>query len=110
MFLFTGIVKLIGLAGTVAFLGQLGLPGWLAYFVTAGEILSGLAMLTGLYVRYAGWILAAIMAGASIRYFFNSCSGSPDSPNESCMPINSIGTGWVRAKNSATALPSPPAT
>ena len=39
-----------------------------------------------------------------------SSFGFPDSPNRFCTPINSIGTGHVLAKSSATADPIPPAT
>src|SRR5206468_1217686 len=51
---------------------------------------------------------AAAIAGPFRPYFSASSSGSPDSPNWSRTPTNSIGQGCVCASASATALPRPP--
>jgi uncharacterized membrane protein YphA (DoxX/SURF4 family) len=73
VFLFHGISKIMNLPGTVGFFGQLGLPAFLAYAVAFGETLAGLAMMSGLYTKYAGWFIAAVMAGAV--YFAKFPSG-----------------------------------
>lgn len=63
-FLFHGISKVMNLAGTIGFFGRLGLSASLAYVIAFGEVLAGLAMLSGLYTKYAGWFISAVMVGA----------------------------------------------
>jgi putative oxidoreductase len=50
--------------GTVAFFESIGLPGFFAYLVIAGEALGGLALLAGVLVRPAALGLALISFGA----------------------------------------------
>lgn len=68
VFLMHGGQKLFefGLAGTAGAMTQMGipLPQLSAVVVTAVELLGGLAMLSGLYVRLAGLLLAGDMAVA----------------------------------------------
>lgn len=51
---------------------------------------------------------ARTISFARIPYLVKSSSGSPLSPKESCIPIDSIGTGICRLKLSATAPAKPP--
>lgn len=53
------------LAGTAAFFGSLGLPGWLAYPVFAAELAGGIAILLGIYARQMSLLLIPIMLGAA---------------------------------------------
>lgn len=55
-----------GMAAVTTMFGDLGLPGWLAYPVSAAEVLGGIALVLGLGTRYAAWALAVIMAGAIV--------------------------------------------
>ncbi|MFD2372133.1 DoxX family protein [Brevibacillus sp. GCM10020057] len=65
IFLVHGFAKLQkGMAAVAAIFAALGLPGWLAYPVTAVEIAGGLALILGIWARPAAWALAAVMAGA----------------------------------------------
>jgi putative oxidoreductase len=47
----------------VAFFASSGFPGWTAYLVTAGELLGGLALLSGVLVRSASLALIPIFLG-----------------------------------------------
>lgn len=51
-------------AGTVQFFGSLGLPGSLAYFVIAAEVLGGVALILGVYSRLTALALTPILLGA----------------------------------------------
>ena len=67
-FLMHGGMKLfvMGMAGVTGMFTHMGIPlaAVAAPLVTAVEILGGLAVLTGLFTRWAGLLLAADMAGA----------------------------------------------
>lgn len=67
IFLVHGAAKLQkGMTVVAAMFGDLGLPPWLAYPVTAVEIAGGLALILGIWSRMAAWALAVIMAGAIV--------------------------------------------
>ncbi|MDF2683417.1 MAG: DoxX family protein [Brevibacillus sp.] len=67
IFLVHGIAKLQkGMAVVTAMFGDLGLPPWLAYPVMAVEIVGGLALILGIWSRYAARALAVIMMGAIV--------------------------------------------
>lgn len=61
VFIYAGWMKFSDMDATVAGFGQIGLAPFLAYLVAAVELLSGVAMLLGSYVRHAGLALAIIM-------------------------------------------------
>lgn len=70
LFLPAGISKLTGFAGTVGYIGSIGLP-----LATSGavlaivvEIVGGLAILTGFYTRAAALVLAAFTVVASVLF------------------------------------------
>ncbi len=56
-----GWQKLTNIGMVSGFFGTLGVPSFLAWVVALGEFLGGLAMILGVGVKYAGWLLAAIM-------------------------------------------------
>ena len=64
VFIAHGWQKFQNLSGTVAFFDSIGLSALVAYFVATVELLSGLAMLAGIYTRWAGLLLAITMAVA----------------------------------------------
>lgn len=53
-------------AGTVGFFQSLGLPGVLAYATIAAEVLGGIALILGVYVRVVSIALIPILLGAII--------------------------------------------
>lgn len=63
-FVLHGVMKFMNLGGTSGFFGSLGIPPWFAYIVAAVEVLGGLALIVGLWTRWAGYLLALIMLGA----------------------------------------------
>ena len=59
------------LPGTIAFFEAHGLPGWTAYPVLGVELLGGLCLVTGLYVRVAALALLPVMFGALVPHASN---------------------------------------
>jgi len=57
--------------GTVAFFGSLGLPEIVAYAVIAGEIVGGLALILGVFVRTAAIALVPVLLGATWAHIGN---------------------------------------
>lgn len=70
MLLAHGLTKLLVFtpAGTAGFFESIGFPGFLVYPVMAGEILLGLAMILGVYSRFAALAALPIMVGAIIPH------------------------------------------
>ncbi|MBK8973138.1 MAG: DoxX family protein [Hahellaceae bacterium] len=62
-----GLLKVLvfTLPGTVGFFSSLGLPPMAAYLTVAGELLGGLALLTGSYTRLTALLMLPIMLGAT---------------------------------------------
>ena len=71
-FIIHGAQKLSAMEGTIAFFGQLGLPAAVAYLVAIVETFGGLAVLIGVFARYAGIILAINMLGAIFLVHFKN--------------------------------------
>ncbi|MGA8262358.1 MAG: DoxX family protein, partial [Arenicellales bacterium] len=61
-----GLLKIVVFtpAGTACFFESLGLPGALAYVVIAVELAAGLALITGIFTRYAAIAIIPILLGA----------------------------------------------
>jgi putative oxidoreductase len=98
-----GYMKLVGIAGTIAYFTKLGFPVITAWFITLLELIGGIALILGLFVRYFGllytveFIVAAfwvklptqgyaasrldlmILAGAAALYFLGAGRWSIDS-------------------------------
>ena len=73
-------------AGTAQFFGSLGLPGVLAYLVTAAETLGGVALILGVYSRLVALTLTPILLGAIFTvhgpagFFFSNPNGGWEFP------------------------------
>ncbi len=73
-------------AGTAKFFGSLGLPGEFAYLVIAVEILGGIALILGVWTRYAALAAIPILLGAiftvhgSAGFFFTNPKGGWEFP------------------------------
>lgn len=73
LFLAHALLKLVvfTLPGTVAWFEQHGLPGPLVYPVVAAELLGGLALLAGMFVRPVAVVLGLIALGAILPHAAN---------------------------------------
>jgi len=73
------------LPGTVQFFESVGLPGFLAYPVTLGEIAGGIALIVGFQVRAVSVLLIPILIGATLQHagngwLFTSANGGWEYP------------------------------
>jgi putative oxidoreductase len=50
----------------IGFFGAMGIPAFWVYVVTYGELLSGIAMVLGIFTRLAGYVISIIMIGATL--------------------------------------------
>ena len=58
-------VETFSMEGTVGFFASIGLPTIAAYLVIAGEILGGIALILGAFIRLAAWLSLPILIGAT---------------------------------------------
>jgi putative oxidoreductase len=65
-FLFHGVTKLMNLAGTMTFFQSVAWFGWLGAVVAIVEAVGGLALILGIFTRWASYALAVIMVGALV--------------------------------------------
>lgn len=82
-----GLTKLLVFtpAGTAGFFESIGFPGVLAYPVIAGEIGLGLAMILGIYARWAALcalpiLLGSIVPHAGNGFIFSNAGGGWEFP------------------------------
>jgi putative oxidoreductase len=71
MFLAHGLVLKVmtfGVAGTAGYFQSIGYPAALAYVVIAAEILGGVALIAGAWVRVVSLALLPIMIGATVQH------------------------------------------
>jgi putative oxidoreductase len=71
--------------GFAGFLGQVGLPGFLAWPIILAEIVGGLAIIVGFYGRYVSLLLQPILLGALVihapnGWVFNAPNGGWEYP------------------------------
>lgn len=65
LFLAHGISKLkMGLGNVEAWFSSLGIPGGLAYFIAALEIVGGIMLMAGLFTRYVSALFVIMLTGA----------------------------------------------
>lgn len=64
VFIFAGVSKFMAVEQVAGFFGSIGLSPMFVYLVASVEVLGGVAMLLGLFVRYAGILLAIVMVSA----------------------------------------------
>lgn len=72
-------------AGFTGYLGQVGLPGFLAWPIMLAELFGGLAILLGFYSRYVSLLLVPLLLGAlSVHapngWVFNAPNGGWEYP------------------------------
>ncbi len=71
IFVTAGINKVSGYAATQSYMESHGLPGTLLPAVIALEVIGGLAVLLGIFSRYAGLALAAFCLAAAAVFHSN---------------------------------------
>lgn len=73
-------------AGTAQFFQSIGLPGFLAYLTMLVEVAGGLALILGIYVRWAALATIIVLLGAIFTvhlnngFFFNNPNGGWEYP------------------------------
>ncbi len=80
IFVTAGFSKISGYAGTQAYMESHGLPGGLLPAVIALEVIGGLAVLLGVWSRYAGLALA-IFSIAAAAVFHNNFADQAQATN-----------------------------
>lgn len=70
VFIAHGWAKFQDMSGTIQFFGRLGVPDFMAYIVTAIELLGGLFLVCGFFVEYIGVLLTGVMLFAIILVKF----------------------------------------
>ena len=85
-------------AGFAGFLGQVGLPGFLAWPIILAELFGGLAILAGFYGRYVSLLLLPVLLGALMvhapnGWVFNAPNGGWEYP--AFMALTALAHGLI---------------
>jgi putative oxidoreductase len=64
-------VMTFGFAGTAGYFESLGYPAAFAYAVIFGEVVGGIALITGIYARTAAMLMVPILIGAALQHAGN---------------------------------------
>ncbi|MCX6755974.1 MAG: DoxX family protein [Candidatus Nomurabacteria bacterium] len=70
VFISEGWTKISHIEYVAGFFGVIGIPVFLAYFVSYFEFVAGILLICGVFVRYVGIILSAIMLVAIAKVHF----------------------------------------
>jgi uncharacterized membrane protein YphA (DoxX/SURF4 family) len=104
VFIVHGAMKLADVTTTMAMFEKMSLPSWLGVIVGIVELLGGVAMLLGVYVRHAGYALAAIMVGAILAVKWKSgFAGGWEF--DFVLLAAAVGIAWTGAGEHAVKLP-----
>ena len=104
-------------AGFTGFLGQVGLPGFLAWPIMLAELVGGFAILLGFYGRYVSLLLIPILLGALMvhgpnGWVFNAPNGGWEYPAFLALTAFAhalIGDGAFAVKPAPSLLDAKPA-
>jgi len=104
-------------AGFTGFLGQVGLPGFLAWPIMLAELIGGLAILLGFYGRYVSLLLMPVLLGALMvhapnGWMFNAPNGGWEYPAFLALTAFAhalIGDGAFAVKPAQSLLDAKPA-
>ncbi len=67
VFIFHGWAKIQGAAGMIPFFESMGITMFWFYIASYTELLGGIALILGIFARYAGMLLAFTMAVAIVK-------------------------------------------
>lgn len=86
-FLAHGLLKLLvfTVPGTVGFFEKIGFPGALAYYAIAVEVVGGVMLIAGLYVRHVALAALPLLVGATMvhsgnGWLFSNANGGWEFP------------------------------
>ncbi len=104
VFITHGAMKLASIAGVMAMFEKMGMPAWLGVVVGLVELLGGVAMLLGVYMKYAGYALAAVMVGAilAVKWKMGFVSGWEF---DFVLLASALGMAWMGAGEYSVKLP-----
>jgi putative oxidoreductase len=104
VFIVHGAMKLADVSATMTMFEAMSLPAWLGVIVGIVELLGGAAMLLGVYVRYAGYALAAVMVGAilAVKWKMGFVSGWEF---DFVLLTAAIGIAWTGAGEHSVKIP-----
>lgn len=118
MFIAHAYLKLVVFtpAGFAGFLGQVGLPAFLAWPIILAELLGGLAILAGFYGRYVSLALLPVLLGALAvhapnGWLFTAANGGWEYPAFlalAALAHGLIGDGALALKSDRPALVGTP--
>jgi putative oxidoreductase len=118
MFIAHAYLKLVVFtpAGFAGFLGQVGLPAFLAWPIILAELLGGLAILIGFYGRYVSLALLPVLLGALAvhapnGWLFTAANGGWEYPAFlalAALAHGLIGDGALALKSDRVALAETP--
>lgn len=104
VFITHGAMKLASVTSVMAMFVKMGMPAWLGVVVGIVELLGGVAMLLGVYMKYAGYALAAVMIGAilAVKWKMGFVGGWE---SEFVLLTASLGMAWTGAGEYSVKLP-----
>lgn len=104
VFITHGAMKLASVTSVMAMFVKMGMPAWLGVVVGIVELLGGVAMLLGVYMKYAGYALAAVMIGAilAVKWKMGFVGGWE---SEFMLLAASLGMAWIGAGEYSVKLP-----
>ncbi len=104
VFITHGAMKLASVTSVMAMFVKMGMPGWLGVAVGLIELLGGVAMLLGVYMKYAGYALAAVMVGAilAVKWKMGFVGGWEF---EFVLLTAALGMAWIGAGEYSVKLP-----
>lgn len=80
VFVVYGWSKLSHMQDTIGFFASVGFPAFVAYLVSLVEFVGGLAMIMGVYTKWAGFAIAIVMIGAMYTMWGKGFTGGYDFP------------------------------
>lgn len=95
VFIHAGWLKITDIQTAITGFTAIGFPSYIAYFVAYTELISGIAMILGIFVRYAGILLAIIMLVATLKVHLPNGFGLQNGGYEYTLVLFLISLGAV---------------
>ena len=100
IFVYSGWAKVADIAGTVGMFSQMGIPAFLTYIVSYGELIGGVLLILGLWTELAALFLTIVMLVAFYltRNFGFQSFGLPLVTLAGLLAILGLGAGKYKIK------------